>query len=79
MENQFTKTPSDMQISQRKCLLNDSSIFELASVSKQFTAMAIMQLHQAEKLKYEDDIRKYLYNIPLSLAKLKRRFIRNLN
>jgi len=29
-----------------KRLLNNQSIFELASVSKQFTAMAIMQLHE---------------------------------
>lgn len=43
-----------------KQTLNNQSIFELASVSKQFTAMAIMQLHQKKKLSYTDDIRKYL-------------------
>src|SRR5690348_7840284 len=33
--------------------LNDSTLFELASVSKQFTAMGIMLLKQQGKLSYE--------------------------
>src|SRR5689334_6222702 len=44
--------------------LNDSSLFELASVSKQFTAMAIMMLKQQGKLSYDDDVRKYLPELP---------------
>ena len=44
--------------------LNNQSIFELASVSKQFTAMANMQLHEKKKLDYEDDIRKYFPLLP---------------
>ena len=40
--------------------LNDSTIFELASVSKQFTAMGIVQLTKEGKLNYEDDITKYV-------------------
>lgn len=40
--------------------LNDNSIFELASVSKQFTAMAIMILKEKGKLKLEDDFTKYI-------------------
>ena len=44
--------------------LNDSTLFELASVSKQFTAMGIMILAEAGKLKYSDDVRKYLPDIP---------------
>lgn len=47
-----------------KQLLNNQTVFELASVSKQFTAMAIMQLHEKKKLKYDDDIKKYLPQIP---------------
>lgn len=39
--------------------LNNQTIFELASVSKQFTSMAIMQLHQKNKVNYDDDITKY--------------------
>ncbi|HEX8059393.1 MAG TPA: serine hydrolase domain-containing protein [Cyclobacteriaceae bacterium] len=41
-------------------MLNDSSVFELASVSKAFTAMAIMMLKEQGKLSYEDDVRKYI-------------------
>lgn len=40
--------------------LNDSTIFELASVSKQFTAMGIVQLKKEGKLSYDDDIVKYV-------------------
>ncbi|MES2371143.1 MAG: serine hydrolase [Bacteroidota bacterium] len=42
-----------------KQLLNNQTAFELASVTKQFTAMAIMQLHEKKKLNYDDDIKKY--------------------
>ncbi len=47
-----------------KELLNDSSLFELASVSKEFTAMGIMILKEQGKLSYEDDVRKYLPEVP---------------
>ncbi|MGL2964236.1 serine hydrolase [Flavobacterium sp. RSB2_4_14] len=40
--------------------LNENSIFELASCSKQFTAMAIMILKEKGKLNLDDDIKKYL-------------------
>ena len=43
--------------------LKSTDIFELASVSKQFTAMIIMQLASQGKLKYDDKVEKYL-NIP---------------
>jgi len=50
--------------------LNYNSIFELASVTKQFTAMAIVLLKEQGKLKYDDKISKYLpelgfYNITI--------------
>src|SRR5262245_37829373 len=45
-------------------LLNDSTMFELASVSKQFTAMAVMILKERGKLSYEDDIRKFIPELP---------------
>ncbi len=38
--------------------------FQLASVSKQFTAVAIMQLMEQGKLKYTDPIYKHLPNFP---------------
>jgi CubicO group peptidase (beta-lactamase class C family) len=47
-----------------KRLNNDNTVFELASVSKQFTAMAIMQLHQKHLLSYDDDIVKYFPQLP---------------
>lgn len=40
--------------------LNENSIFRLASVSKQFTAMAIVILKEKGKLKYDDEISKYI-------------------
>ena len=40
--------------------LQTSDIFELASVSKQFTAMIIMMLKEKGKLNYDDSVSKYL-------------------
>lgn len=40
------------------------SSFHLASVSKQFTAMCIMILKERGKLKYDDDIKEYIPEIP---------------
>ena len=40
--------------------LTDQSVFELASVSKQFTAMGIVLLHRDGKLKYDDKMIQYL-------------------
>src|SRR6187397_419602 len=42
-----------------KRMLNDSSVFELASVSKQFTAMGIVILKDRKLLSYENNIKKY--------------------
>ena len=38
--------------------------FRLASVSKQFTAMAIMQLMEAGRLRYDQDIRDFIPELP---------------
>ncbi|WP_299440301.1 serine hydrolase domain-containing protein [uncultured Aquimarina sp.] len=54
--------------------LNKETIFELASVSKQFTAMGIVQLEKKEKLSYNDLISKY---VP-ELGKYKNITIKNL-
>ncbi|TCK69022.1 CubicO group peptidase (beta-lactamase class C family) [Winogradskyella wandonensis] len=40
--------------------INNNTIFELASVSKQFTAMGIVTLQKAGKLDYDDKISKYI-------------------
>jgi len=44
--------------------LNDSSVFELASVSKQFTAMGIMICKERGLLAYSDDIKKFFPDLP---------------
>ena len=43
-----------------KAPLKTTDVFELASVSKQFTAMVIMQLQSQGKLNYDDAVEKYL-------------------
>jgi CubicO group peptidase (beta-lactamase class C family) len=45
-------------------MLNDSSVFELASVSKQFTAMAIMICKERKLLSYDDNIKKFFPSLP---------------
>lgn len=47
-----------------KTPLNEQSVFELASCSKQFTAMGIMLLAEQGKLKYSDDITQYIPELP---------------
>lgn len=59
---------------QTKAELNAKTIFELASVSKQFTAMGIVQLEKEGKLSYDDLISKH---IP-ELAKYEEVTIKNL-
>jgi CubicO group peptidase (beta-lactamase class C family) len=45
-------------------MLNDSSVFELASLSKQFTAMSIMICKEKGLLSYNDNIKKFLSQLP---------------
>ena len=44
--------------------LNAESVFELASLSKQFTAMGIMILKKQGKINYEDSLRKFIPELP---------------
>lgn len=44
--------------------LNAESMFELASLSKQFTAMGIMLLKKQGKLSYNDSVRKFIPELP---------------
>lgn len=44
--------------------ISTKTIFNIASVSKQFTAFAVYLLEKQEKLSLEDDIRKYIPEIP---------------
>lgn len=48
----------------RKEPLDRNTVFQLASVSKAFTAMAIMLLHQRHKLNIEDRVVNYLTEFP---------------
>jgi len=44
--------------------IDASTVFRIASVSKQFTAMAVLLLQQAGALSLDDDIRAYLPELP---------------
>ena len=54
---------SDLERTKR---LTSKSSFRLASVSKQFTAMAIMILKEQGKLYFDDPVKNYLNNFPYS-------------
>ncbi|MCY7410455.1 MAG: beta-lactamase family protein [Chitinophagales bacterium] len=47
-----------------KKVFNDSSAFQLASVSKPFTATAIMILYEEGKLSIDDPVKKYIKGFP---------------
>ncbi|TPE46440.1 beta-lactamase family protein [Pontibacter mangrovi] len=47
-----------------KDTLNTHTAFQLASVSKQFTAMAIMMLQEEGKLQYDDSVQQYIPDFP---------------
>ncbi len=49
---------------QKKIPLNDNSLFELASCTKQFTAMAIMMLAERGKLNYSDTLQRFIPDLP---------------
>jgi CubicO group peptidase (beta-lactamase class C family) len=50
--------------------LNDSSVFELASVSKQFTAMGILMLEKQGLLNLNDSLRKFFPELPYHNIKI---------
>jgi len=47
-----------------RSLINNNSIFQLASVSKQITAVAILQLYQKGLLNINDSIQKFIPSFP---------------
>jgi CubicO group peptidase (beta-lactamase class C family) len=49
---------------QKKILLDEGSVFQLASVSKQFTAAAIMLLRERNKIKLTDTVSVYFPDFP---------------
>lgn len=46
--------------------VTDTTVFEIASVSKQFTAAAILQLAEKGSLRLDDPARRYIPNLPES-------------
>ncbi len=44
--------------------VSPSSVFHIASVSKQFTVFAVLLLEQEGKLSFDDDIRKHIPEVP---------------
>ena len=55
----------------KKTLLNKESVFQLASVSKQFTAAAIMLLQQRNQLKLTDTVNRYFPEFPYKAVTIK--------
>ena len=49
---------------ERKTRIQPGTTFELASVSKQFTGIAILILVERGKVSFDDDVRKYLPELP---------------
>ena len=55
----------------KKKSLTQSSAYQLASVSKQFTAAAIMLLHERNQIKITDTVNKYFPNFPFENGTIK--------
>lgn len=55
----------------KKIPINDESAFQLASVSKQFTAAAIMILKERNKIRLTDTVNKYFPNFPYKNVTIK--------
>lgn len=59
----YKKTIGLMDVEQN-LKIDENTLFDLASVAKQFTAFAILLLEQEGKLQLDDDIRTYLKDLP---------------
>jgi CubicO group peptidase (beta-lactamase class C family) len=57
--------------------ITPESVFEAASISKQFTAMSIMLLVERGRLSLDDEVRKYLPEMPVYGAPLRIRHLLN--
>ena len=60
---------------ENKVPITQDSVFHVASISKQFTAMAIAMLHEQGKLDIDDDVRKYIpdcigFDTPVTIRQL---------
>ncbi|MDX1471968.1 MAG: serine hydrolase domain-containing protein, partial [Flavobacteriaceae bacterium] len=50
--------------------LKPENVFEIGSITKQFTAVSILMLEEQGKLKIEDDITKYIPDYPTNGKKI---------
>lgn len=55
----------------KKELINDSTVFQLASVSKQFTSVAVMILKEKGLLDYNDLVKKHIPEFPYDTITIK--------
>lgn len=55
---------------EKKILNTPETVFDIGSLSKQFTATAILKLEMAGKLKVTDPVSKYLPDVPADKAKI---------
>lgn len=69
-ENIFSNTYGFSNI-EKKEKISDISQFPIASITKTFTATAILQLKQKGKLKIDDPVQKYLPEFPYSNISIK--------
>jgi CubicO group peptidase (beta-lactamase class C family) len=53
---------------ENKKSITDNTLFNLCSITKQFTAMCIMMLKEQGKLSYEDKLVKYVPNLPYDVT-----------
>jgi CubicO group peptidase (beta-lactamase class C family) len=55
---------------ERETPLSTRSVFDIGSTSKQFTAMSVVLLVQDGKLAFDDDVRKWIPELPVSKKKI---------
>ena len=67
-EEKFFEYSSGFANQEKKILNTSSTIFNIGSIDKVFTGVAISQLAQTGKLSFQDTISKYLPNFPKDIA-----------
>ncbi len=74
----FPKGYGYANLDEKKPVIPDKTLFRVASISKLFTATAMMQLYEQGRLRLDDDVNKYLtlfqleknYSKPVTVANL---------
>jgi CubicO group peptidase (beta-lactamase class C family) len=60
----FEKYTGYFNIKKKDSIINEHTAFHLASLSKTFTAMAVLKLYEQGKLNLSDDVRKFFPTFP---------------